>query len=107
MFESPCVTGLLARGRATPDGIYQLTYKQPGKVLTGYNPDGSVSYRSPVSFWMPFNGGIGFHDATWRSRFGGAIYRTNGSHGCVNMPYQKAKELYGLIEKGIPVVCYF
>ena len=40
-----------------------------------------------VTYWMPFNGGIGFHDATWRGCFGGQIYIWSGSHGCVNMPY--------------------
>ena len=49
---------------------------------------------------------IGMHDATWRSSFGGTIYKTKGSHGCINMPYEKAQELYGYIEKGTPVICY-
>ncbi|MDO4439403.1 MAG: L,D-transpeptidase [Eubacteriales bacterium] len=107
VFTSPCVTGLLTAGRRTPDGIYSITYKQPGKVLTGRNPDGTISYQSPVSFWMPFNRGIGFHDATWRNKFGGEIYKRNGSHGCINMPYNKAKELYQLVYTSMPVVCYF
>ena len=107
IFTSPCVTGRLTAGRKTPDGIYSITYKQPGKVLTGRNPDGSISYQSPVSFWMPFNRGIGFHDATWRNKFGGEIYKRGGSHGCINMPYNKAKELYQLVYTSMPVVCYF
>ncbi|MFR5732497.1 MAG: L,D-transpeptidase [Clostridium sp.] len=55
---------------------------------------------------MPFNGGIGFHDANWRSKFGGAIYQTSGSHGCVNLPPAKAAALYDLVYTGIPVICY-
>ena len=55
---------------------------------------------------MPFNGGIGFHDANWRGEFGGAIYKTNGSHGCVNLPPSKAAALYELVYKGMPVICY-
>ena len=43
---------------------------------------------------MPFNGGIGFHDASWRSKFGGTIYQYSGSHGCINLPVDKAKLLY-------------
>ena len=55
---------------------------------------------------MPFNGGIGFHDATWRGWFGGDIFYWSGSHGCVNMPYSAAEELYGIIEEGVPVIVY-
>ncbi len=64
-------------------------------------------WESPVTYWMPFNGGIGFHDANWRYSFGGAIYQGGGSHGCVNMPPAAAGELYGYIEAGIPVVCHY
>ena len=74
------VTGNVSAGHATPSGVYRLDWKAKDFVLRG---DG---YASPVSFWMPFNGGIGLHDASWRSSFGGSIYKTNGSHGCVNMP---------------------
>ena len=45
---------------ATPSGVYRLDWKAKDFVLRG---DG---YASPVSFWMPFNGGIGLHDASWR-----------------------------------------
>ncbi len=55
---------------------------------------------------MPFNGGIGLHDANWRGQFGGTIYKTNGSHGCVNLPPVKAKDLYELVYTGIPVICF-
>ena len=65
-----------------------------------------ADYASPVSFWMPFNGGVGFHDAPWRSSFGGTIYQYNGSHGCINMPYEKAKTLYNNISTGYYVVVY-
>ena len=55
---------------------------------------------------MPFNGGIGIHDASWRNKFGGEIYKTGGSHGCVNSPYEVAKAIFDNIEVGTPVVCY-
>ena len=29
---------------------------------------------------------IGIHDASWRDTFGGTIYKTSGSHGCINVP---------------------
>lgn len=100
VLESDFVSGNQRRNFTTPPGIFGLTYKQRKAVLKGQG------YASPVDFWMPFNGGIGFHDATWRGSFGGNIYKTNGSHGCINMPYAKAKELYDLVYTNVPVICY-
>jgi lipoprotein-anchoring transpeptidase ErfK/SrfK len=94
------VTGNVSKGNSTPAGIYRLKYKQRNAILRG------ADYASPVTFWMPFNGGIGIHDASWRSVFGGKIYKTNGSHGCVNSPYNVAKAIFDNIEAGTPVVCY-
>ena len=55
---------------------------------------------------MTFNGGIGIHDASWRSEFGGKIYKTGGSHGCINSPDYLAKAIFDNIEAGIPDVCF-
>lgn len=100
LVDSDIVTGDKSRGWATPAGVYKLTYKQKKAVLTGEN------YRTPVDFWMPFNGGIGLHDATWRSQFGGNIYVSNGSHGCVNLPYKVAEIIFNNIDGSMPIVCY-
>lgn len=108
ILNSPCVTGNTAEGHGTPDGIYTLAYKTTDTVLRGKKmPDGTYEYESPVSFWMPFNGGIGFHDASWRNNFGGTIYQNNGSHGCVNLPYDAASTLYNNISAGTPVICHY
>ncbi len=95
------VTGDQRRGYSTPQGVYRLTYKQRNATLNG------PGYSTPVSFWMPFNGGIGIHDATWRGSFGGTIYKTNGSHGCVNVPYSMAQAIFGSIDESIPIICYY
>lgn len=100
MLESDFVSGNSSRGYDTPEGVYGITYKQRNATLVGEN------YETPVSYWMPFNKNIGMHDATWRSSFGGTIYKTNGSHGCINLPYSVAQQLYELVEKGTPVICY-
>ena len=100
LVESDFVSGNVARGYTTPPGAYPLTYKERNATLRGQG------YASPVSYWMPFNGGIGMHDASWRSSFGGTIYKTNGSHGCINLPYAAAKTIYENISKGMPVLCY-
>ena len=98
--ESDFVSGNESRGWSTPAGVYPLTYKQRNATLKGEN------YATPVSYWMPFNGGIGMHDAYWRSSFGGRIYKTNGSHGCINLPPAVAKTIYENISAGMPVLCY-
>jgi len=94
------VTGNVSSNHTTPAGTYKLTYKQKDAVLRG------PGYAAPVTYWMPFNGGIGLHDASWRATFGGEVYKTNGSHGCINAPYQVAEAVFKNIEAGIPVVCY-
>lgn len=98
--EGDIVTGNVSAGHTTPKGIYSLKYKAKNVVLRG------PGYASPVKFWMPFNGGIGMHDASWRSVFGGNIYKTNGSHGCINCPSNIASVIYNHIEPGTPVICY-
>lgn len=98
--EGNVVTGNVSRGHSTPPGVYRLKYKQKNAILRG------PGYAAPVTYWMPFNGGIGIHDANWRSVFGGRIYRTSGSHGCVNAPYSVAKAIFYNIKADTPIVCY-
>ena len=108
VLQSGIVTGNPNKGNGTPQGVYSQAYKALDQVLRGTKkPDGTYEYETPVKFWMPFNGGIGFHDATWQSSFGGSRYQTNGSHGCVNLPYDVAAQLYNLITAGTPVVCHY
>ena len=73
--------------RLTPSGTYYIYNKERNRVLRGTKqPNGKYEYESPVSYWMPFNKGIGLHDASWRSTFGRDIYINSGSHGCINLP---------------------
>ena len=104
--EAPVVTGNPYMGYSTPTGTFSLTYKTRNATLNGFNADGS-EYASPVSYWMPFYGNYGMHDAPWRGSFGGRIYRGNGSHGCVNMPIWAAKAVYNNIaSSNVPVIIY-
>ncbi len=106
--NTPIVTGNVSKNYTTPEGLYTLYYKERNRILRGPKlADGSYSYESPVSYWMPFNGGIGLHDATWRGKFGGTIYKTNGSHGCINMPLNAAKTVYENVYKNIPILCFY
>lgn len=104
--DCPVVTGNRYQ-HDTPTGTFSLSYKQRGATLRGDNGDGS-RYESPVSYWMPFYGNYGMHDAPWRSSFGGKIFQGGGSHGCVNMPIPAAKKLFeNLAEKNVPVIVHW
>ena len=93
--------------RLTPSGTYYIYNKVRNRVLRGTkHPYGNYVYESPVSYWMPFNKGIGLHDASWRSTFGRDIYINSGSHGCINLPTGFAGSLYSQIYVNLPVVVY-
>lgn len=108
ILNTDVVTGMYTN-HDTPTGFYQLKVKnlQKARTLRGYNDDGS-KYASYVDYWMPFitNRGIGFHDATWRSKneFTDTRYLYDGSHGCVNMKKEAAKTLFNNIDKDIDVI---
>ena len=93
----------------TPTGVFTILEKVRNKTLRG-RPDanGNPSYLVPVDYWMRVTwSGIGFHDASYRSVFGGNQYETLGSHGCINMPLDKAGELYNILPVGTPVVIHY
>ena len=99
--DAPIVTGDMRRKRSTPSMVCYVYAKQKNRVLRG------PGYASPVKYWMPVKGGIGIHDARWRKEFGGEIYQTDGSHGCINMPLEVAQQLYEQVEIGTPVIMFY
>lgn len=110
IFDSDIVSGdITYEDRATPEGVYKLYFKQSPAVLRGaiQESTGKPEYETEVSFWMPFNGGIGFHDAEWQPYFGGDRYVGGGSHGCINLPYWAAQTLYDIIEYDVPIICFY
>ena len=109
-FQADVVTGLPTPDRATPSGVYSILYTERNATLVGEKDPatGEPIYRTPVSYWMPFTWqGHGFHDATWQPGFGGSLYQSLGSHGCVNMSYSDAGTLFGMISAGTPVVLHY
>lgn len=106
VLESDFVSGDVQTGCTTPEGIYAIRGKTTEVVLRG-SMDNGDSWETPVHYWIPFNRGIGLHDATWRKKFGGEIYLTNGSHGCINLPYTNAAKIYEIVYAGMPVICYY
>ena len=103
VMESACVTGIPNKARATHPGVFKIDYKQRNRILRG----SQNLYASFVNYWMPFDGGIGLHDATWRGTFGGEIYKYSGSHGCVNLPLSFAKNLYAHVYPGETVYVHY
>ena len=100
--DTPVVTGNVSKGYDTPSGsVWAIDAKKQNAVLKG------EGYVQPVTYWMPFVDNVGIHDAdTWRSEYGGEIYKTNGSHGCVNTPTANAEKIFNAVEIGTPVIVY-
>ena len=101
MLDTDVVTGMDIPSRATHPGVFRVRWKETEHTMTG-------SYGSAfVHYWLPLTeDGIGIHDASWRGSYGGTIYISNGSHGCINTPYSKMQELYSMIDAGTPAVIY-
>lgn len=100
LVDTPVVTGNTSKKNGSPDGIYCIYNKEEKAVLKGED------YKTPVDFWMPFCEGVGIHDSKWRSTYGGTIYKSDGSHGCINTPWEQAKIIFENISVGDPVICY-
>ena len=101
VIDTDVVTGNISRHYGTPAIVAQIQYKDRNAVLRGDN------YATPVKYWMPFYGNYGIHDASWRREFGGTVYLTNGSHGCVNTPPAAMKVIFETMDSGTPVVLYY
>jgi len=99
VITSPIVTGT-QNYTDSDKGTFKIYSKSKNVYLKG------VGYLSYVNYWMPYNRGEGLHDATWRKEFGGEIYKTNGSHGCINMPLDIAEKVYNIVSVGTVVEVY-
>lgn len=107
IWESYCVSGgwdpEFQAMHSTPTGTYAIQAKMTNQTLVGADTDkdGEPDYESFVNYWMPFlNYDYGLHDATWRGSFGEGIREWWGSHGCINLPYDKAAELFNIVKVG-------
>lgn len=100
--ESDVVTGTQTDpSRATPPGAYKVWSRESPRKLGTYEVQG---YETWVNYWMPVTyTGIGLHDLS-RSAYGGDIYMTNGSHGCINLPLDIAKQIYDKVTINTPVL---
>ena len=98
--ETPIVTGNIAERCNTRRGYFRIAYKETDLNLRGPTWDDHVEY------WMPFDGEIGLHDSSWRSEYGGDIYLTDGSHGCVNTPLAAMRKIYRNFKSNDIVIVY-
>ena len=94
VLTTPITSG---KNNYTKTGTFKIRNKVRNTTLKGED------YVSFVKYWMGYGGAYGLHDASWRNTFGTMDYKTNGSHGCINLPTPAAKKLYDMIEIGTPV----
>lgn len=108
--ETPVVTGCVNNGTETPKGgVWKVKSRKSPYTMKG-KPDenGEPSYVEEVTYWVPYSEDftVGLHDLASRTAFGGDIYITNGSHGCVNTPLDAMKKIYDVVSYGFPVIVY-
>ena len=94
------MTGNL-NGFQTITGLYYAYNKETDQWMSGED------YLVFSKYWIGIDGAYGLHDASWRTHFGKDFYVNGGSHGCVNLPVDKATALYDLIATGDVVVCHW
>lgn len=100
--ETDVVTGLPTEEKETYRGAWPIVYKKSPYTLTS----DFYGYEVDVTYWMPFVYGQGLHDANWQTSYGGDVYKTKGSHGCINLPPDQAKIIYDSISDGYPIIIY-
>jgi lipoprotein-anchoring transpeptidase ErfK/SrfK len=114
VYQTPVTTG--GPELPTDHGVFHIYMKAPNFTFHSPWPIGSPYYYAPtfVQYWMPFYGGEGLHDASWRSNFGpgsnlqptdlGTGNYILGTHGCVNLPTPAAAWVWNWAPVGTTVV---
>ncbi len=102
--KTPIVSGNVG-DRHTSKGTHSVIEKTAHRQLKGsYH---GQSWDVTVNYWLKFTSDAqGIHDSTWRSAYGGNIYKTNGSHGCVNTPLGAMRKIFKKAHVGTPVIVY-
>ncbi|MBR1591820.1 MAG: L,D-transpeptidase family protein [Ruminococcus sp.] len=102
VLESDVVTGMSwDPSRSTPPGMFDIWSREANVILGTYAIQG---YECPVDFWMPIDyTGIGLHDL-YHASYGGNVRDWEGSHGCINLPWDTASAIFDYCVVGTPVV---
>ena len=95
-YTAKCVTGLPSDPeRATRTGCYYIKDKKEEYVLVG------ADYETPTKYWVRIMWtGTGYHflqRSDWSS-WSPEIYKTRGSHGCINLQLEDARSIYNLVK---------
>jgi lipoprotein-anchoring transpeptidase ErfK/SrfK len=104
------LTTFITTGRPalpTPPGIYHTFKRYSPYLMISPWPYGSPYWYAPswTNWAMEFAGGGYFiHDAPWRSWYGPGSNTYNGTHGCVNVPYNQMAFLWNWAPMGTTVV---
>lgn len=85
-------------GIATREGIYSIQWKAKKHM--------SEQFQCYLNYWMPFDGGIGFHGLQGRSyyRFLG---RRPSSHGCVRIANESGQKIFRDAPRGTVVWVHY
>jgi len=114
VYNTPVTTG--GPELPTYHGVFHIYMKVTPWVFHSPFPPGSPYYYNPtpITYWMPFDGQQGLHDAWWRSNFGPGsnVQPTDlgngntilGTHGCVNLPMAAAQFVWNWAPLGTTVV---
>lgn len=98
----------------TPLGAYAIIQKRTNFYMTSPWPEDDWRWYAPswVNYALLFQAsGYFIHDAPWRHNFGPGSNAQNGqaggdftgTHGCVNVPFQFERDLFGWADVGTPV----
>lgn len=104
-YTAKCVSGLPSDPeRATRTGCYYIKDKKEEYVLVG------ADYETPTKYWVRIMWtGTGYHflqRSDWSS-WSPEIYKTRGSHGCINLQLEDARSIYNLVKLGDAVFIHY
>lgn len=108
LVDTPIVSGDL-RGEtgSTPVGTGMAWAKIRNKTLRGNNAVTGQAYQFPTKYFIPFGyTSAGIHDNSVRNKFGGEIYKKNGSSSCINTPPDVMKTIFENLPENSAVVIY-
>ena len=104
LFSSDVVTGN-EDTQIIPYGTYRVLYMTRDATLVGDD------YEKHVDYWIGFDREtqghmVGFHDASWRTKFGGDVWKSDPTLECINMPTDKVKQLYETVSVGTRIMIH-
>lgn len=94
-FKCRCISGRPEPKRETPRGAFFIKEHRRNYTMRGED------YETFVKCWVRITWtGTGFHPATWQpwSRWNKDLYKTRGSHGCLNLQPADAEKIYSMVK---------